>query len=67
MKIFISWSGQLSQEIGSAIRDWLPNVIQVVKPYFTPQDIEKGARWQTEIKSELGSGPIKRIHREAIV
>jgi hypothetical protein len=53
MKIFISWSGLLSQKIGEAFKDWLPAVIQSVKPYFTPTDIEKGSRWNTEIAKEL--------------
>jgi len=58
MKVFISWSGTASQEIGKALRDWLPNVIQSVRPYFTPQDIEKGARWQTEIQAELDNSEV---------
>ena len=42
-KIFISWSGELSKALGEAIKDWIPKVLQSVKPYFTPDDIEKGA------------------------
>ncbi len=53
MKVFISWSGELSREIAEAVRVWLPGVLQAVKPYFTPDDIEKGARWSSEIASEL--------------
>ena len=53
MKVFISWSGDLSQQIAEEIRKWLPSVIQVIKPYFTPDDISKGARWSTEISKEL--------------
>lgn len=53
MKVFISWSGPLSKRLAEAIRDWLPNVIQLVTPYFTPSDIEKGARWSTDIAKEL--------------
>ncbi|WP_165788483.1 hypothetical protein [Stutzerimonas stutzeri] len=41
MKVFISWSGDMSREIGEALRTWIPGVIQQVKPYFTPNDIEK--------------------------
>jgi len=36
-----------------ALRDWLPSVLQNVKPYFTPDDIDKGSRWSAEIRSEL--------------
>lgn len=58
MKIFISWSGELSKEIGEALRTWLPAVLQTVKPYFTPDDIEKGARWNSEIAQELESSKL---------
>lgn len=53
MKVFISWSGTLSKEIAEIIKDWLPAVLQSVKPYFTPSDIEKGSRWNTDISKEL--------------
>lgn len=53
MKIFLSWSGDLSRELAEALRDWLPGVLQSVKPFFTPNDIEKGARWGKDISQEL--------------
>lgn len=52
-KVFISWSGELSKQIAEAIRSWLPSVIQSVKPYYTPNDINKGSRWNAEIAHEL--------------
>lgn len=52
-KIFISWSGELSRQLAEAVRNWLPGVLQYVKPYFTPDDIEKGTKWSTEIIKEL--------------
>lgn len=58
MKVFISWSGKYSQELGEAFRNWLPSVLQSVRPYFTPNDIEKGARWGTDIASELQESKI---------
>jgi TIR domain len=54
-KVFISWSGELSKKLAEEIRVWLPGVLQFVKPYFTPNDIEKGTRWSTDIASELES------------
>jgi len=58
MKVFISWSGNMSKEIGEALRTWMPAVIQQVKPYFTPNDIEKGTRWSTDIAGELNESRI---------
>ncbi len=57
-KVFISWSGDLSKALGEAFRDWIPKVLQSVKPYFTPDDIEKGARWAKEIGQELSSSQL---------
>lgn len=57
-KIFISWSGDLSKALGEAVRDWIPKVLQSVKPYFTPDDIEKGAKWDKEISQELASSQL---------
>ncbi|HHF3228373.1 TPA: TIR domain-containing protein [Vibrio alginolyticus] len=53
MKVFISWSGDTSKSVAEVIRDWLPTVLQTVKPYFTPSDIEKGTRWSADIAQEL--------------
>ena len=53
MKVFLSWSGELSMRIAEVLRDWLPSTLQSVRPFFTPNDIEKGARWASEIASEL--------------
>ncbi|ELP6759574.1 toll/interleukin-1 receptor domain-containing protein [Vibrio vulnificus] len=53
MKVFISWSGDTSKKVGEVIRTWLPSVLQTVKPYFTPSDIEKGTRWSSDIAQEL--------------
>jgi hypothetical protein len=58
VKVFISWSGEMSKELAEAIRDWLPAVLQSVKPFFTPSDIEKGARWSTDIARELEASAI---------
>lgn len=58
MKIFISWSGELSKQLGEAIKDWIPSVIQSVDPYFTPSDIDKGSRWSVDIANELESSKV---------
>jgi hypothetical protein len=53
MKVFISWSGERSKLVAQAVREWLPTVIQAVKPYFSPDDVAKGTRWSSEIALEL--------------
>lgn len=53
MKVFISWSGSKSQEIAKVLKQWIPCVIQSVEPYFSSADIDKGARWSTDIAKEL--------------
>lgn len=51
--VFISWSGDLSKQLAEALRQWIPSVLQFAKPYFTPSDIEKGAKWGSEISQKL--------------
>jgi TIR domain len=52
MKVFISWSGERSKKVAQALSEWLPNVIQSVKPWMSEQ-IAKGARWNSEVSREL--------------
>lgn len=53
MKVFISWSGGFSHRVAVVLREWLPCVLQAVVPYVSSEDIDKGARWSTDISKEL--------------
>lgn len=61
MKVFITWSGDKSKALAEIISDWLPSVIQAVKPYFSPDDATKGARWFNEISTELEKSQVGLI------
>ncbi len=53
MKLFVSWSGNLSHQVALLIRDWLPQVINVLDPYVSSQDIKAGEQWFTSVRKEL--------------
>lgn len=53
LKVFISWSGQLSGKIAKQLRDWFPSVIQTIRPYLSSEDLDKGLHWNSEITREL--------------
>lgn len=53
MKVFISWSGDVSFQVAKILKEWIPCIIQEAQPYFSSEDIDKGARWSTDIAKEL--------------
>lgn len=55
MKVFISWSGSRSKALAIALKDWIPLILQYVKPWVSEKDISAGERWAQAIAGELES------------
>ena len=53
VKVFVSWSGELSQKFAAALKEWLEQCIQSVEVFFSSEDIEKGDNWQLKLSNEL--------------
>lgn len=53
MKVFISWSGERSKEIGNLLSGWLQCVLQAIRPWISCKDIDRGSLWFSEITEQL--------------
>lgn len=53
MKVFISWSGELSKLVAKELSEWLPSIIQSVEVFYSPEDIQKGENWDSRLTKEL--------------
>jgi len=53
MKLFVSWSRDISRQIAQDFREWLPLVNQTIEPFMSEEDTDKGAHWSSTIRREL--------------
>jgi hypothetical protein len=53
MKVFISWSGSLSQRVAELLKEWIPNVLQNADPWISSADIAKGETWFGALSEKL--------------
>ena len=55
MDVFISWSGDRSKYVAECLAVWLKQVIQLVRPWMSSENILAGARWNAEIAKHLAT------------
>lgn len=53
MKIFISWSGEDSQQIAEILKDFIQSVIQESEVWISSQNITKGDKWLPNLSERL--------------
>ncbi len=63
MKVFISWSGERSQALAQAVREWLPMVLYYTEPWLSHSDIEAGERWANVVAKELETSKKAGLYR----
>lgn len=55
MRVFVSWSGELSQGVATILHKYLPLMLQGLDVFVSKHDIESGARWGVQLAKELES------------
>jgi TIR domain len=53
MKVFISWSGERSKAVAKGLYEWLPDIVNAVKPFMSEENIRKGELWRSVLAQEL--------------
>jgi hypothetical protein len=53
MRVFVSWSGELSRRVAETLRQYLPLMIQGADAFISKHDLESGTRWSLELAKEL--------------
>ena len=52
--VFISWSAARSRALAMALREFLGNVIQSVRPYMSDRDLQAGEVWDPKLFEMIG-------------
>ena len=52
VKVFISWSGDAGQRLGSRLTEWLPSIVPEAEPFLS-SEIPGGAAWFSSLAAAL--------------
>ncbi len=55
MDIFISWSGPRSRAVAETLKEYLPMIVNAFNPWLSCADINKGARWNSDLAEALAT------------
>lgn len=55
MQLFLSWSGERSKAVATALTRWLPDVFQDLSVWMSAHHIDAGQRWGHELGNQLAS------------
>lgn len=58
MKVFVSWSGDLSEIVSDLVRKFIKRVIPTIQPFVSYADNEKGGFWPLEMLEELKTSAV---------
>jgi hypothetical protein len=53
MNIFISWSGTRSKAAATALKEWIPDILQSTTAWMSEHDIDAGTRWSHRLTEVL--------------
>jgi hypothetical protein len=53
MRVFVSWSGELSRRVAEILRNYLPLALQGLEVFMSQHDLESGSRWSLRLAQEL--------------
>lgn len=53
MKVFVSWSGDLSHSIAEILSVWLPKFLPVTDVWVSSHDVQNGRVWAVELSRQL--------------
>src|SRR5687768_6384719 len=60
LRVFISWAGKQAEAIDKGFHEFLPDVVNLVEPFMSGSDIDKGSRWGDVLTGNLHARIILR-------